>query len=342
MALFFNLGITGLLAAASLLSGNIAGALMGLLMFGMLAWFTCSVWSRIPFAASNLATAVTAVRANIGVSGFAYSSLIMMFLWFIWWSIAAASTSYVLAANAEANCDGDECEVDAATSFASILFLLSLHWTSQVINNVVHVTEGSTRFLFSLGYNSFGSICLGSLIVAIIQTLRDILQQMREQDDGMLVCLADCCLGILETIAEIFNKWAFVYVGLYGYSFVEAGKNVMTLFYSRGWTSIISDYLVDRVLLMVSLLVGLVTGVLALLIAMVGGTNWGDLAFVPFLLGLLMGTILTMTLMSVVGSAVNTVIVCFAEAPNEFQTNHPELSNQMRHAWQQAFPGEFN
>jgi hypothetical protein len=42
--------------------------------------------------------------------------------------------------------------------------------------------------------------------------------------------------------------------------------------------------------------------------------------------------------MSIVASAVNTVIVCFAEAPAEFETNHPALSAQMRAAWTQAWP----
>jgi hypothetical protein len=32
---------------------------------------------------------------------------------------------------------------------------------------------------------------------------------------------------------QYFNKWAFVYVGLYGFSFMESGKNVMALFHSR-------------------------------------------------------------------------------------------------------------
>jgi hypothetical protein len=45
-------------------------------------------------------------------------------------------------------------------------------------------------------------------------------------------------------------------------------------------------------------------------------------------------------LMSVVGSAVNTVIVCFAESPAEFEQNHPHLSAEMRGAWRQAWPAE--
>jgi hypothetical protein len=32
--------------------------------------------------------------------------------------------------------------------------------------------------------------------------------------------------------------------------------------------------------------------------------------------------------------------VCFAEAPAEFEANHPYLSNEMRMAWRQAWPSE--
>jgi len=44
---------------------------------------------------------------------------------------------------------------------------------------------------------------------------------------------------------------------------------------------------------------------------------------------------------NVVSSAVNATIVLFAEAPSEFQANHPELSNQMRMAYVDAYPGLF-
>lgn len=52
------------------------------------------------------------------------------------------------------------------------------------------------------------------------------------------------------------------------------------------------------------------------------------------------GFLISSILMSVVGSAVNTVIVCFAESPAEFEQNHPHLSAEMRAAWRQAWPAE--
>jgi hypothetical protein len=43
---------------------------------------------------------------------------------------------------------------------------------------------------------------------------------------------------------------------------------------------------------------------------------------------------------SIVDSSVNTVIVCFAEAPAEFEANHPELSMEMRDGWRKVYPEE--
>jgi hypothetical protein len=138
--------------------------------------------------------------------------------------------------------------------------------------------------------------------------------------------------------------WAFVFVGLYGYPFVEAGKNVMTLFQSRGWTTIITDNLAQGVLGMMSVAIGLITGLVAMAIASARGMVFGDEAgasAAAFFVGFVAGAVLAMTLLTLVSSAVNTVIVCYAEAPREFELNHPKLSQDMRTAWREAWPEEF-
>jgi hypothetical protein len=60
--------------------------------------------------------------------------------------------------------------------------------------------------------SSFGSICFGSLLVAIIQTLRAMCESARNDNniDGcaaFLLCLVDCCLRCLQDILEYFNKF---------------------------------------------------------------------------------------------------------------------------------------
>mmetsp|Transcript_3332 Transcript_3332/g.5120 ORF Transcript_3332/g.5120 Transcript_3332/m.5120 type:complete len:82 (+) Transcript_3332:1586-1831(+) len=51
-----------------------------------------------------------------------------------------------------------------------------------------------------------------------------------------------------------------IHVGIYGYDFMTAGKNVVTLFKARGWTSIISSNLVSRDLAIIAVFIGLATG----------------------------------------------------------------------------------
>jgi Plasma-membrane choline transporter len=123
-----------------------------------------------------------------------------------------------------------------------------------------------------------------------------------------------------ESLIEYFNKWAYVYVGLYGVSFMEAGSNVMQLFRARGWTAIIADLMVDTVLCMLSVGVGLLTAVVAVIICMssvMGVVDTTTLAM-SFGIGFGVGYATCATLFSIVSSAVNTVIVLYAEGELTF------------------------
>jgi len=191
---------------------------------------------------------------------------------------------------------------------------------------------------------SFGSICFGSLVVAVVQALRALAHQARQNEDmQLLACLVECILACIQDIIEYFNKWAYVYVGLYGFGYVHAGREVVQLFQNKGWTVMINDDLTDRVLMMVSIGVGVLTGFAGLTITLADQDILGNFGVenVPaagFLVGFLVGVVFSSILMSVVGSAINTVIVCFAESPAEFEANHPQLSAEMRSSWVSAWP----
>ena len=66
---------------------------------------------------------------------------------------------------------------------------------------------------------SFGSICFGSLVVAILHTLRDGLRSASRRNrrlSAFLVSILECLVLYIEKLVEYFNKWSFIYVGLYG------------------------------------------------------------------------------------------------------------------------------
>lgn len=104
------------------------------------------------------------------------------------------------------------------------LLFLSYFFTHQVIQNTLHCVVAGTvgTWWFSpsdsgcgavLGSlcrsltTSFGSICFGSLLVAIVQATRALANAARDNDNQILVCIATCILACLESILEYFNKW---------------------------------------------------------------------------------------------------------------------------------------
>jgi uncharacterized protein YacL len=153
---------------------------------------------------------------------------------------------------------------------------------------------------------------------------------------------------MLQKMLEYFNKWSFVYVGLYGYPYFEAGPKVMKLFRDRGWSTIINDQLVQRVLQWMALVMGALTGLMTVGIIKIWPSllsHWisdsNSQAWIAFGLGMVMGAMVSNILLRIVASAVDTVIVCFAEAPVEFRHAYPELSIAMEDAWQQTFRSEY-
>jgi hypothetical protein len=136
----------------------------------------------------------------------------------------------------------------------------------------------------SLTY-SFGSICFGSLLQALISVLRFVVESARNQRDrddecggcgALVLCILECLATLFEEIIEYFNQWAYVFVGIYGYSYLESGRRVMELFRARGWTSIVTNGLVGYVLGFITFTMGIITGAAALIVEYFATQSLGD------------------------------------------------------------------
>ena len=103
-------------------------------------------------------------------------------------------------------------------------------------------------------------------------TLRYLATNAREQARSnnqdcavFLACIAQCILACLQDIIEYFNQWAYIFVGVYGTSYLESGKMVYELFMARGFTSIISTDLVSYFLFCIVSISGLLSGLIGIL-----------------------------------------------------------------------------
>ena len=110
--------------------------------------------------------------------------------------------------------------------------------------------------------SSFGSICLGSLVVAVVKTARQVLFAMHKSNRSTtLSAVLECCLLLLDRALTYFNKYALVYVAMYGLDFTSAGAATTELFKARAITAIVNDQLIENILALGCIVVGLSSAV---------------------------------------------------------------------------------
>ena len=210
---------------------TIVMGIVGAIFFLIGICYARAVWSRIPFAAVNMTTSATAIKHNLGSIIWAYIFTAILVGWIVLWSI---SFSGVFNSTYVCNDINQQCEVNYGLLF---LLFVSFFFTQQVIQGCIHVMiagtvatwwvapeesgccgKGLCNSVIRTLTTSFGSICFGSLLVAIVQALRALANSARQNGDGgILACIAECILACLASILEYFNKW--VRSGNCGYLF---------------------------------------------------------------------------------------------------------------------------
>eukprot|EP00756_Hemistasia_phaeocysticola_P010823 Hpha_TRINITY_DN15055_c3_g1::TRINITY_DN15055_c3_g1_i1::g.126214::m.126214 len=223
----------------------------------------------------------------------------------------------------------------------TVLFLLFLFWSVNTGRGVAHVTVSGTVATWYFMQNnmpknptaaslkrslttSFGSIAFGSLVVAVVQTIRVIVQSGRDHNNAFVQCCVECILRCIEDLIRYFNKYAFTQVAIYGKGYIEAAKATWALIKAgRGLEALINDCLIDPALTICVLFGALNTGLICGLVS--GSVSVGVVCGV-------VGVGILSTMMSVIDSAVATVFVCYAEAPGALALANPGLYSEMEQA----------
>jgi Plasma-membrane choline transporter len=202
---------------------------------------------------------------------------------------------------------------------------------------------------------SLGSVCLASLVVDPAHllvtigrccgcrngnqrpvTLGSSLSGNPVVSAGLGGCLGSLRRSLDRTLRSC-NRWTFTYIGLYGYGFREAGGRALQLFETREWLEVVQDSLVPNVLSMACFVIGGSSGTFAVVLQ--GSTSSVTLTsqiptFVAFFTGSVVGYVISTCLLhGLIGSSVNSVLVCFASHPFEFDVNHQRLSKGLRDVW---------
>ncbi|KAN0044768.1 hypothetical protein ACTA71_006291 [Dictyostelium dimigraforme] len=296
--------------------------------FVILFYISCR--ARIPFTATLLSNAVAIIKEYPSVIRAGYISIFVNFVWFVIWGSAFVRVNMVY--------------TGALQTCINVYLVFTLYWVFHVIKNTLHTTVSGllATWYFCSGPNgvgmpsnptlgsarralttSFGSICFGSLIISLIETLRYLSQMMINNRNVVVKIIGyifNCILSMLSSIVQFFNTYAFTHVAIYGKSFCDSAKSTFTMFETRLGSTIINDNFVGTTIAIGGLVASLLLSILGALISIPF-----DMSVYGGALALFIGYLVIITNLEVVYSSTISLFVCYVMEPEVLAHTKPQL-----------------
>lgn len=327
-----NLGLTIMM----FLRGGVGAGIVMSIMTVLGVIFYLVFRKRIPFSAVLLRTVIDGLRAYPAMLNVTAGSVVVTLLYASFWLAVAGGLGLM---------HQRDRDPDALTIVLTIYTAFSLFWTSQVISNTVQTTIAGVYatyyFLHGTGQAiiaptasslrraatySFGSICFGSFVVAILQTMRFCVR-MFSDDRSITGCIADCILGFIEGLVQYFNYYAYTQIAIYGKPYVQAAKDTWSLIKSRGVDAIVNDNIIGTCLGIATLTMAIFTGATTYLISAKAFRQGSELSLGIAIACGLVTVVISHVAFEIIGAGATTTFVCLAEDPQALRRAKPELYN---------------
>ncbi|EGW34637.1 uncharacterized protein SPAPADRAFT_57687 [Spathaspora passalidarum NRRL Y-27907] len=330
-------------------------------LFG--AWCYWRARSRIPFSATILTIVIDVMKTYP-------STLITSFIGILvgaGFSVLFAVVIVATYVKFDPNENNEGCRVGGGSCSQSkligvlVFVFFAGYYISEVIRNVIHVViagvYGTWYYLANSDQGAprhpalsslkraltycFGSISFGSLIVALIQLVRQLISILRSnfaaEGNGWAVCFTivlDLVVGFIDWMVRYFNQYAYCYVALYGKSYVKAAKDTFDLLRFKGFDVLINDCFINTSLNLYSLFVGYLVALLAFLYLRFTAPAYNDDGsfYAPVIaFSFLISGQITRIALTVIESGVSTFFVALAKDPEVFQmTNRKRFDEIFR------------
>mmetsp|Transcript_21649 Transcript_21649/g.27558 ORF Transcript_21649/g.27558 Transcript_21649/m.27558 type:complete len:493 (-) Transcript_21649:40-1518(-) len=246
--------------------------------------------------------------------------------------------------------------------------IFSWFWTTQAITGAIRVCVGGVvgRWYYQDDYSSaqtviasfkraiftsFGSVCFGSLITAILATISATFRILyainrASRPQNIVQCIIKMFVGCfllcfyvffarLTHLVKFFNSYAFTFVAVYGLKFTKAGYATAKLLVTSGLEAIFNHVSINVVVFAETLTIGFIsvicsTGILILVeygTSVTLDTNvWVASEVLSLLLALGVGMIST----EIISYSIPALLVCSANEPSRMPQKCPELLQMLR------------
>ena len=317
---------------------------------------------RIPFAVVMLQVAMDVAQHYGHIFIVSLIGGIISLGFGAWFSVTLVSiyVAYEPGNGSTANpaCTGGGCS--SGKVIGLIVFVtFAGYWITEWIKNTIHTTiagvygswyfcagkpggmpRGITRGAFRRATTySFGSISLGSLIVALINLIRQAcsIAQQQEAANGNIIgtimfCILGCIIGIIDWAVQFINRYAFSHIALYGKAYFPAAKDTWTMMKDRGIDALVNDCLVGPVISWAGIFVGLLNALFAYLYLEFTHPGYNDSRnFSPVIMAFafVIGLQICQIIMTPISSGVDTIFVAMAWDSAVMMNEHTALWNKL-------------
>ncbi|KAG0043712.1 putative choline transporter, neither null mutation nor overexpression affects choline transport [Gryganskiella cystojenkinii] len=245
--------------------------------------------------------------------------------------------------------------------FLHIGAYFSFYWLSQVLTNIVHVTisgvfathyftpgtkSPTSKSLKRACTRSFGTICFGALIYAIVQTVKSVLDFFKE--NRFLGCIYEACFYAINDFISFITPLVYCEVAIYGKPFVQAANDAFTIVKDRGLDIVLNDIIISTVWT-IGAVFGALAGAVASQYYLLLTLGWSGTAnthstspeyklhkwdvWVVTILIFSLGMQIMFTAGAVVHSGVATIFITLAEDPKALARTKPEFFAKMQAAY---------
>merc|ERR1712070_527001 len=178
----------------------------------------------------------------------------------------------------------------------------------------------------------FGSLCFGSLIIAIVQAIRAVLAYIDHktkdlQDKNPLIKIfmkvVQCCMWCMEKCLKYIAKSAYIMIAMKGHSFCHATKEAVDLLFSNASQIAVSNTIVSFMLLLSKLAISMGSALLFYMLVFsnsdyeAGGSKELSNPVIPLVLTFLMAYFVASTFMNVYGMIVDSILLLFCVDKSE-------------------------
>eukprot|EP01064_Diplonema_japonicum_P033563 TRINITY_DN6650_c1_g1_i1.p1 TRINITY_DN6650_c1_g1~~TRINITY_DN6650_c1_g1_i1.p1 ORF type:complete len:531 (+),score=114.30 TRINITY_DN6650_c1_g1_i1:54-1595(+) len=259
---------------------------------GLLLIFVFFMRKKINFSCAVIAAGCKGLQANKSIFTMVTPAVLgITFLYLLWWFVTAMYVysvkgntidcksyttetkcrSYGCDWNSTSTCTGTGYDVKEASRWAMLYLVFMLFWGMLFLQGIARTAVSGTiaewyftrdkkdipcgnsmkYLLWSCTYH-FGSIALGSALIAIFKFVNWVLMKAQKGADNCLLKIVigcvQCICGCIESIIKFCTKFAYVYIAMHGESFGKSSKSVSNLFSRSSFGKVFTSDLIANII----------------------------------------------------------------------------------------------